>query len=99
MTWRVSDGRLLDKLTEHVGTIEHLAFSPDGTRLATSSREGRLTCWQTGGAKLLWSAAAPNNVVSLGFAADSAAVFSASPSGTINLFDAAEGKHLSCKAP
>ena len=38
--WRVSDGALLQALAEHDDNIWSLAFSPDGTLLASASADG-----------------------------------------------------------
>ena len=44
--WNVSTGTLLSTLTAHIGWVEELRFSPDGTLLASSSEyDGTILLW------------------------------------------------------
>jgi WD40 repeat protein len=40
--WEAETGQELVTLTGHTGVVSGVAFSPDGTRLATASRDGTM---------------------------------------------------------
>jgi WD40 repeat protein len=44
--WSMSDGRQLLKFTEHTATIRGLAWSPNGSILASASEDGTVRIWQ-----------------------------------------------------
>jgi len=43
--WEVDTGRHLRILSGHIGGVGDLAFSPDGTVLASGSRDGTILLW------------------------------------------------------
>jgi WD40 repeat protein len=43
--WDVDDGRVIDQLRAHKDFVFGAAFSPDGTKLATASRDGAVILW------------------------------------------------------
>lgn len=43
--WSYPDGKLIDQLRGHTNFIHRLAFSPDGSRLASSSKDGTIRIW------------------------------------------------------
>ncbi|MGH3622832.1 MAG: WD40 repeat domain-containing protein, partial [Sciscionella sp.] len=52
----------LHALTGHTGSVGWVAFSPDGTRLATASDDGTARLWDSTTGQLIWLAANfPNN--------------------------------------
>ncbi len=51
--WNVADGRLVRKLEGPGSTASALAFSPDGTLLATGAGDGRIRLWSLSGGRLL----------------------------------------------
>ena len=44
--WRTSDGKLVQDLKAHDGQVNALAFSNDGTRLASGAADGSVVVWQ-----------------------------------------------------
>ena len=46
--WDADSGDLLTELTGHSGTVNELAFSADGTRIATAAEDGNVLLWATG---------------------------------------------------
>lgn len=58
LVWDARDGRLLATLAGHVRGAESVAFSPDGTRLLTTSREKVATVWEPRTGRRLMASAA-----------------------------------------
>jgi len=49
--WQVADGRLLRTLQGHLETVTGVAFSSEGTLLASGSRDGTVRLWGVAGAQ------------------------------------------------
>ena len=45
--WNTKTGALLHELSEHRGSLTKIAFSPDGTQLATSGHDSTVRIWST----------------------------------------------------
>ena len=43
--WQAADGKLLHRLTGHVGAVNHLAFSPLGDLLISAGSDGKMRAW------------------------------------------------------
>ena len=61
--WRIADGKLARDLQAHHGQVNTLAFSNDGTRLASGATDGSVVVWQmeSGAAALNLTHSAPIN--------------------------------------
>jgi WD40 repeat protein len=79
------DGHLIWQ-TGHGSPAEHLAFSPDGSTLATAADDGRLSLWDRGGA-LLGTAALTGRPVGIYCAEDT--VLTADQGGALELWSLA----------
>ncbi len=87
------DGRLAATLTKHTDWITALAFSPDGSRLATADRSGAIHLWEAdgGGGALLALAEHKDAVTSLAWRLDGAVLASGSEDGKLILWDVRAG--------
>lgn len=80
--------------TAFPNTAAHLAFSPDGARLAVDERTGRLVVWDVATRQALWSADEAD-VSSLAFSPDGARLAAGSIGGkSVRVWDAATGALL-----
>ncbi len=82
-------------LTGHTGTVNSVAFSPDGTTLASGSADTTVRLWDVASgqeAQILTGHDAP--VLAVGFDADGKALISAGEDGTVKVWDAATGGEL-----
>lgn len=55
--WDASDGRELFQLKGHTAILTHADFSPDGSRIATTSVDGTTRIWETATGRDLWTLA------------------------------------------
>jgi tetratricopeptide (TPR) repeat protein len=76
-------------LKGHTGPIDSLAFSPDGSRLASACQDQTVKIWDVASAQELRTLKGHTNVVwSVAFSPDGSRLASASDDGTIKLWDA-----------
>jgi WD40 repeat protein/transcriptional regulator with XRE-family HTH domain len=78
----------------HNDTVRALAFSPDGSRLATGSLDGAIKLWDIESGALLWTSWHTNNIQRIAFAPDGGTLASSGGDATIRLWDAKLGVHL-----
>ena len=86
--WDVESGALLHTVTGHKLMVRTLAWSPDGSRLATGAWDNLVTVWDT----TTWAARQTFNdhtgyVESVAWAPDGRTLASASVDGTVKLWD------------
>jgi WD40 repeat protein/serine/threonine protein kinase len=93
--WDAQTGELIRTLKGHSDLIADLAWSPDGTRIATAGIDGEAKVWdvQTG-EELLTLTGHSGPVTGVAFAPDGWPVATASFDGTVRLWDAAKGEEV-----
>lgn len=85
--WDWESGRHLRTLAGHSGSVIHAAFSPDGARLATASRDGTIRLWdpRTGEQQLVLRGHQAE-VSSVAFSPDGSRLASVSDDGTLRVW-------------
>jgi WD40 repeat protein/serine/threonine protein kinase len=78
----------------HQDTIESAAFSPDGARILTASRDKTARLWDAASGKLLASFDHQGRVLQGVFNSDGTRILTASADGTAKLWDATSGELL-----
>lgn len=68
--WDVGSGHLLQTFQGHTGIVWALAFSPDGSLLASASSDGTVRLWDWKNGSMIRSLDFPNEVISVGFSPD-----------------------------
>ncbi len=93
-------GACLATLTGHSGTVEAVAFSPDGALLATASADATARVWHVAtGEHLVTLAGHDYTVRAVAFSPDGALLATASADATARLWDVASGAHLATLVP
>jgi WD40 repeat protein/DNA-binding SARP family transcriptional activator/class 3 adenylate cyclase/tRNA A-37 threonylcarbamoyl transferase component Bud32 len=76
-------------------TVTSARFSPDGARLATTSRDGRLVVWDVRTGRVVMMASGHGQARGASFATDGSIVAAAWPeAGIVRLFDASNGRKI-----
>jgi WD40 repeat protein len=76
-------------LKGHTSRLETASFSPDGSRVVTSSQDHTARVWDARtGAELLTLKGHTNIVTSASFSADGSRIVTASSDGTVRVWDA-----------
>ncbi len=82
-------------LAGHAGPVSEVAFSPDGQRLASGSRDQTVKIWDSATGKELFALKGhAGAVLSVAFSPDGKRLASASDDQTVKIWDSATGKEL-----
>jgi WD40 repeat protein/serine/threonine protein kinase len=93
--WEVETGREVLTLPGHTAHVVALAFSKDGTRLATGSFDKTVRIWEMpGGRELLTLRGHGDNLRAVAFSPDGRRLLTASDDWTVRLWDAASGREV-----
>ena len=79
---------------EHRDVVENVAFSPDGARILTASRDKTAKLWDTASGKLIASFEHQGGVSHGAFSPDGARILTASADHNAKLWDAGSGKFI-----
>ncbi|MCP4697085.1 MAG: AAA family ATPase [Gammaproteobacteria bacterium] len=91
----IKTGKILHALKEHKEEIAHLAFSPDGSKLASASYDGTARLWTVKtGEEPLEALEHSGNVRSLAFSPDGSMLATGSGDKRIRLWDVAWGEKI-----
>jgi len=84
----VRTGQCVHVLKAHMEGVRTVAFSPDGTLLATDSQEGFVRIWEMGSWNCVYTMRGHDNRVrTLAFSPDGARLVSGSDDGTMKLWE------------
>lgn len=93
--WDAATGRLLTSLTGHTGSIETLAISSDGARVATGSFDGTARIWDAAtGAPLLVLRGHDSEIVAVAFSPADDRLVTSSIDATARIWDTRSGALL-----
>src|SRR6266702_798004 len=88
-------GRLLHLAWQaHTDVVSTLAFSPDGSTLASGSWDGTLKLWNLQSGALLWRGRHTNTISYLAFSPDGRLLASSGRDATVQFWDAHSGTNL-----
>ena len=95
VVWNVESGQEKATLQGHMGSVNSVAFSPDGTTLASGTLEGTVVVWDVASGRekaTLQGQGHTNRVYSVAFSPDGTTLASGGSDGRVVLWDVARGE-------
>jgi len=93
--WDTATGNLLRTFTGHTGDVRSVAFSPDGTTIASGSDDNTIRLWNTATGQLLHTLTGHTaSVDSVAFSPDGKTIVSGSDDNSLKLWDPSQGTLL-----
>jgi WD40 repeat protein len=89
--WNTDTGELVHTLTGHASDVSAVAYSPDGTRIVSSSSDGSTRLWDAGTGNAMGNPITDKAVYSVAFSPDGQLIVSGAATGTVHLFPATGG--------
>ena len=93
--WDAATGKQLSQLSGHWHWVFSVAWSPDGTKLASGSRDETVRIWEAATGKQLWQLKVDYRVLCLSYAPNGDILAVGDSGGNINFFNAKGEKTLS----
>ncbi|MCF7975157.1 MAG: protein kinase [Phycisphaerae bacterium] len=90
--WDAVDRKLVQTLSSHGVGILSVVFSPDGTRIATSSEDGAIKIWDTLSGSILLNVSENSDSIHLVLYMDNQRLVGGGSDGTIRVWDAKTGQ-------
>lgn len=92
--WDVATAQQIMVLQGHASWVVGLAFSPDGTMLASGAQDGTVRLWEVATSREVQMLLAPGQVRSVAFSPDGALVAAGLGDGSVHLWRTATGEEL-----
>lgn len=93
--WEAATGRCVCRMSGHTGIVGGVAFSSDGTRLASASSDHTIRVWELpGGKEILTLVGHSGNVRALAFSPDGKRLASGGADHRLKVWDMATGSEL-----
>ena len=87
--WDIGTGSLRNTLTGHTGDVRSVAYSPDGSTLATGSVDSTVRLWEVATSTLRNTLQHTSDVTSVAFSPDGNTLATGSGDGTVRLWEVA----------
>ncbi len=91
--WEVAGGEVIAQLTGHAGTVQGVAYAPDGGQVASVGEDGQLIVWDADAGEPVYTVegAHDGGAFDVAYNSDGDVIATVGFDGTLRLWDAAEG--------